>query len=117
MVYNNQTGIVDKLRDHMASVQMNILVAEDKDSLKELLSMKEISVVLLDVKPDRKRYGEEIALITAVRQNSRIPVIVVSECVEEIDQIMALEAGVDDYVIADDNPLVIIAKIRARLRR
>ncbi len=117
LVYNNWTRIADRLRHHPVSTQMRIMVVEDKDYLKEMLSMEDFSVVLLDVKPGLKKHGEEISFIMEVRQNCKIPVIAVSECDEEIDIIMALDAGADDYVIADDNPVVILAKIKAQLRR
>lgn len=117
LVYNNQTGIAEKLRHHLVSSRMSIMVAEDIDNLKEMLSMEDYSVVLLDVKPGIKNHSEEIALIMEVRQNNQIPVIAVSECDEELDKIIALDAGADDYIIAEDNPLVILAKIKAQLRR
>lgn len=117
LIYNNRTGIADKLRHHLVSTQMSIVVAEDKDDLKEKLYMKDFSVVLLDIKPGIKNHGEETALLMEVRQNGKIPVIVVSESDEELDKILALDAGADDYIIADDNPLVILARIKAQLRR
>jgi len=117
LVYNNRTGIADQLRHHLVAEQMNILVAENRDTLRELLTTEEFSVVLLDIKAGMKNRGEEMSLLMEVRQKSKISIIVVSEGTEELDQIMALDAGADDYVNAGENPLVILAKIKAQLRR
>ena len=52
-----------------------------------------------------------------LRRKSCIPLIVVSAQTAETAKIMALESGADDYVTADCNPLVLLARIKSQLRR
>lgn len=58
-----------------------------------------------------------IEMIATVRGNSSIPIIVVSENRTETAKILALNAGADDYVTSDCNPLELLARVKSQLRR
>ena len=58
-----------------------------------------------------------IALCAAVRTFSDIPIIMVTAKVQEIDRLLGLETGADDYVCKPFSPRELVARIRANLRR
>lgn len=85
-------------------------VREAKDKIKK----KDYGLVLLDlVLPD----GNGLNLCQTIRENSQVPIIALTEKQEDINKILALEYGADDYITKPINILVLKAKIKAILRR
>lgn len=117
LVYNNQTGIAEKMEPLFAGEGLEMLVAADEEELKGLLQEKEIQLMLVDVALNDKGWDKGIELIADLRRASSIPLIVVSDQSAETAKIMALEAGADDYVTADCNPLEILARVKSQMRR
>ena len=86
---------------------------EAEDGLQQALS-GECCFVILDVMlPGRS--GFEV--LRALRENSRIPVLMLTARGEDIDRIVGLEMGADDYLAKPFNPRELTARIRAILRR
>lgn len=123
LVYNNQTGIAEKMDPFLRSEGLRMLVAANEEQLQESLSVKaetdakEIQLMLVDVELNDKGWDRGIELIATLRRRSSVPLIVVSRQSSETAKIMALEAGADDYVVADCNPLEILARIKSQIRR
>ncbi len=117
LVYNNQTGIAEKMEPLFAGEGLEMLVAADEEELKKLLEDREIQLMLVDVALNDKGWDKGIELIAGLRRASSIPLIVVSGQSAETAKIMALEAGADDYVTADCNPLEILARVKSQMRR
>jgi len=53
----------------------------------------------------------------AIRSKSRVPVIMVTALVEEIDRLLGLELGADDYICKPFSPREVVARVKAVLRR
>ncbi len=71
-------------------------------------------IVLMDILlPD----SNGLSICQAIRNNSQIPIIIVTEKDEDINKILALEYGADDYVVKPFNILELKARIKAILRR
>lgn len=117
LVYNNQTGIAEKMEPLFAGEGLEMLVAADEEELKKLPEDREIQLMLVDVALNDKGWDKGIELIAGLRRVSSIPLIVVSGQSAETAKIMALEAGADDYVTADCNPLEILARVKSQMRR
>lgn len=117
LVYNNQTGIAEKMEPLFAGEGLEMLVAADEEELKKLPEDREIQLMLVDVALNDKGWDKGIELIAGLRLASSIPLIVVSGQSAETAKIMALEAGADDYVTADCNPLEILARVKSQMRR
>ena len=96
---------------------MEVLVAESAADLERKLQKKEIHLLLVDLELEDKGWDKGIEMIATLRAKSRIPLIVVSGQSAETAKVMALEAGADDYVMADCNPLELLARIKSQLRR
>ncbi len=117
LIYNNTTGIADKIEPLLMGEKMEVLVAESAADLERKLQKKEIHLLLVDLELEDKGWDKGIEMIATLRAKSRIPLIVVSGQSAETAKIMALEAGADDYVMADCNPLELLARIKSQLRR
>ena len=96
---------------------LSVLLAADLEQLHNLLEKAEIHLMLVDVELNDKGWDKGIEMIAGLRGRSSIPLIVVSAQSAETAKIMALEAGADDYVVADCNPLELLARIKSQLRR
>ena len=117
LVYNNQTKIAEKMGPLFAGEELRMLVAADVQQLYDILKNAEIHLMLVDVELNDKGWDKGIEMIATLRRKSTIPLIVVSAQSAETAKIMALEAGADDYVTADCNPLELLARIKSQLRR
>jgi two-component system, OmpR family, catabolic regulation response regulator CreB len=79
-----------------------------------VLSAGEIALVILDVGlPDMN--GFELA--KTIRQHSDVPIIFVTARAEEVDRIVGLEIGADDYMVKPFSPRELTARVKAILRR
>ena len=115
-----------------------VLVVEDEESYSEALSYMlrkegfEVSVAEngTDALKDFDRNGADIVLLDLmlpglpgtevcrqIRQTSSVPVIMVSAKDDEVDKVVGLELGADDYVTKPYSPRELVARIRAVLRR
>jgi len=88
-------------------------VADGVTALAELED-RPASLVILDVNLPA-RGGFEV--LSAIRANSRVPVILLTGRVDEIDRVLGLELGADDYVVKPFSPRELAARVRAVLRR
>lgn len=88
-------------------------IFNDKEIL-ERVSTNKYSIILLGVElPNSKGFN----ICKSIRDISKVPIIVMMEKGEDIDKILALEQGADDYAIKPFNILVFKSKIKAILRR
>ena len=94
-----------------------VLVVEDEESFSDALAEFDRSgadIVLLDLMLPGLP-GTEVC--RRIRQTSNVPVIMVSAKDDEIDKVVGLELGADDYVTKPYSPRELVARVRAVLRR
>lgn len=116
-VYNDNTGISERMAPLLAGEAVQMEIADNWEELLELLKEKRIQLLLLDVELNGRGWSNGVEVIAHIRRESSIPVIVVSAQGAESAKIMALNAGADDYVTADCNPLELLARVKSQLRR
>jgi two-component system response regulator AdeR len=71
-------------------------------------------LVLLDINMPKK---DGLEVLTEIRRRGTTPVIMATARAEELDRLLGLRLGADDYVVKPYNPLEIVARIKAVLRR
>lgn len=76
-----------------------------------------ICLMLVNLDIEKDGMGKEMELLVRLRRLSSAPIIVISGQSSETAKIMALNAGADDYVTMDCNPLELFARIKSQLRR
>lgn len=117
LIYNNQTGIADKMKPLLSREGLETVVVADAEQLYYAIETMEIHLLLLDVELNDKGWDKGIEMIINLRRKSSVPLIVISTQSAETAKIMALEAGADDYVTSDCNPLELLARVKSQLRR
>ncbi|GBR43311.1 response regulator transcription factor [Neokomagataea thailandica] len=114
-------ALVDDDRNILASVQMT-LEAEgfivhtytDGESALQGMMSRPVSLAVLDVKMPRM---DGMELLQRLRARSTLPVIFLTSKDEELDQLMGLRLGADDYITKPFSQRLLIERIRALLRR
>ena len=88
--------------------------ARDGEEALRLFRASKPDLVLLDLLLPRL---DGMEVIKAIRRDSRTPVIMLSARSEELDKVLGLELGADDYITKPFRPLEVVARINAVLRR
>jgi len=98
------------LRDHHLEVE----TAADAEGMDAALARGKFDCVILDLMMP----GEDgLSILRRMRGRDRTPVIMLSAMGEDIDRIVGLEVGADDYIAKPCNPRELLARVRALLRR
>lgn len=116
-IYNNETGIAEKLELLCKGEQISIVREKSMEELLRDMERREIQMVILDIAVEEEGWGRGLFMIADVRKIGSMPIVVISKQMNETAKVAALSMGADDYVSSDDNPLVIMARIKAQLRR
>lgn len=91
-----------------------VTLAGDGREMDRRLADSRVDLVVLDLMLP----GEDgLSLCRRIRQNSTVPILMLTAKAEEIDRIIGLEIGADDYLCKPFNPRELLARIRAILRR
>ena len=117
LVYNNTTGIVELIPPLFDQEELNVIAAPTLEALLMLMKSEHIHMILVDIELDASGWGHGMETIHYIRKNVGIPFIVISSQTAETAKIMALNVGADDYVTIYDNPYVLLARVKALLRR
>jgi len=105
-----RAAVTDYLRGH----QFRVTAVPDGAAMLATITDEVVDLVVLDVK-----LGHEDGMVLArrLRDESAIPIIMLTGRAEEADRVMGLELGADDYVTKPFSPRELLARIRAVLRR
>ncbi|NBB70349.1 MAG: response regulator [Alphaproteobacteria bacterium] len=102
------------LAGHFASEGYRVSEASDGPQLREVLSSDQADLVTLDIRLP----GEDgISLLRQLRDEPRLGIMVVSVRADDVDRILALELGADDYLTKPVNERELLARARNILRR
>jgi two-component system, OmpR family, response regulator len=115
LVVDDDLEIRTLLGKYLVSQEFRVSLVPDLKSFKKALASSAISLAVLDVMlPD----GSGLDMCRDLRaQNSSLPIILLTARKEDIDRIIGLEFGADDYLGKPFNPRELVARIRAVLRR
>lgn len=91
-----------------------VLTANNGEEALQLFDKIDFDIVLLDMMLPKKP-GEEV--LKTIRQNSNVPIIIISALTDELIQLNAFENQADDYVVKPFSMGILIHKIKALLRR
>ncbi len=114
LVVDDEKLIVKGIRFSLEKENMEVDVAYDGEEALSLASQNDYSLILLDVMLP-KLDGLEVC--QRIREFSNVPIIMVTAKGEDMDKIMGLEYGADDYITKPFNILELKARIKAILRR
>jgi DNA-binding response OmpR family regulator len=109
--------IVKDIEQFVSREDMKTVNVTDLHELEKCLEKGKIQLILAVMELSGKGWCAGIETINGIRKISRVPMIVVSGQKAETAKIMALNAGADDYVTDECNPLVLLARINSQFRR
>src|SRR6201984_3121383 len=115
LIVDDDLQIRKLLGRYLADQGFRVTLASDKRTLEAALESNDIKLIVLDVMlPD----GSGLDICRDMRtDNSLIPIILLTALKEDVDRIIGLEIGADDYLGKPFNPRELVARIRAVLRR
>ena len=102
------------LVDYLAGEGFEVDVAHDGDAALSKALINQYDLLILDVMMPR-RNGFDV--LRELRTQSQLPVLMLTARGHDVDSIVGLELGADDYLAKPSNPRVMVARIRAILRR
>jgi len=114
LVVDDEKEIVDGIEVYLRNQNYNVFKAYDGIEALECFKKEEIHLVLLDIMMPRMD-GIETAM--RIREKSTVPIIFLSAKSEDMDKIMGLNAGADDYITKPFNPMELIARVNSNIRR
>ena len=114
LVVDDDPEIRDVLHIYLRNEGYLVLEAEDGVQALEILQREKIHLIILDV---MMPHLDGINACLRIREESDIPIIMLSAKEEPLDKITGLSTGADDYVTKPFNPLELIARVKAQLRR
>ena len=114
-VVDDDARIRDLLRRYLSQEGFEVLLAEDAKALNRLLTRETVDLIVLDLMLP----GEDgLSICRRLRaSNDSTPIIMLTAKVEDVDRIVGLEVGADDYMTKPFNPRELLARIHAVLRR
>ena len=114
LVCDDDKEIVEAIDIYLSQEGYRILKAYDGLQAVQMLKQEEIHLLLIDVMMPRL---DGIRATRKIREYSSIPIIILSAKSEDVDKILGLNIGADDYVTKPFNPLELIARVKSQLRR
>lgn len=113
-IVDDDKEIRELLTDLLQQYGYNAFDASNGDELYQLLENEKIDLIILDIRMP----GEDgFTICQNIRKTSKIPIVMLTANGEEMDRIIGLEMGADDYLPKPFNPRELVARVRAVLRR
>jgi DNA-binding response OmpR family regulator len=114
LVCDDDREIVEAIDIYLSQEGYNILKAYDGMEALEVLKNNEVHLLVIDVMMPKL---DGLRATLKIRQESSIPIIILSAKSEDADKILGLNVGADDYVTKPFNPLELTARVKSQLRR
>lgn len=114
LVCDDDKEIVEAIEIYLIQEGYHVFKAYDGKEAIEVLKNQEIHLLIMDVMMPRL---DGIRATLQIRQESSIPIIILSAKSEDNDKILGLNIGADDYVTKPFNPLELVARVKSQLRR
>lgn len=114
LIADDEKEIISLLRLFLEKENINVYEAYDGEMAYMLLKHYEIDLAILDIMMPRM---DGFTLVEKLRKDYEIPVMIISAKVDLSDKIHGLELGADDYITKPFEPLEVVARVKAHLRR
>ena len=114
LVCDDDKEIVDAIDIYLSQEGYHILKAYDGLQAIEIMKKEEVHLILLDIMMPNL---VGIRATRKIRETSSVPIIMLSAKSEDVDKILGLNIGADDYITKPFNPLELIARVKSQLRR
>lgn len=114
LVVDDDPALRDLLTSYLTANNCSVRAVGDGVQMREALAEEIPDAIVLDLMLP----GEDgLALTRAIRMQSEVPILILSARGEEVDRVIGLEVGADDYLAKPFGPRELLARLRALLRR
>lgn len=114
LIADDEKDIIKLLRIYLEKEEFQVYEAYDGDMAFLILKNYDIDVALIDI---MMPHMNGFDLIKKVRHTMDVPILVISAKIDLSDRILGLDLGADDYILKPFEPLEVVAKVKARVRR
>ena len=116
LVVDDESRMRKLIKDFLMQKGFNILEAEDGEKALEVYEAEKskISLILLDVMMPKL---DGWSVLRQIRQESKVPIIMLTARGEEQDELFGFELGVDEYISKPFSPKILVARVEAILKR
>ena len=114
LVVDDDQVIRELLSEYLTKAGFSVIAAEDGVEMAKQLQSNQPDMIILDIMMP----GDDgFVLCQRVRQTSNVPIIMLTANSDEVDRVLGLEIGADDYMAKPFSPRELLARIKALLRR
>lgn len=114
LIAEDDSDIVNILKIFLESSEYRVLTADNGETAFDIVQKEKIDLAVLDIMMPKM---DGFELTRKIRETKNIPIIILTAKIEDSDSILGLNLGADDYLTKPFNPLVIVARVAAQLRR
>lgn len=114
LVCDDDKEIVEAIEIYLMQEGYQVLKAYDGEEALAVLKAETVDLLIMDVMMPKL---DGIRAVLKIREESSIPIIILSAKTEDADKILGLNVGADDYVTKPFNPLELVARVKSHLRR
>lgn len=114
LVVDDEKEIADLVEIYLVSDGYKVFKAENAQKGLEILEKESVQLVLLDIMMPGM---DGLEMCKRIRETNNIPIIMLSARSTDLDKILGLGTGADDYVVKPFNPLELTARVKSQLRR
>lgn len=114
LIVDDDIDIIELIEIYLLNEGYEVVKAENGKQALQIIEENSIQLVVLDIMMPEM---DGLETCRKIRKKSNIPIIVLSARANDIDKIMGLSTGADDYIIKPFNPLELLARVKAQLRR
>ena len=114
LICDDDRDIRTALKIYLSGEGYRIFEAENGKEALKIASSEEIHLILMDIMMPQM---DGVSATSKIREISNAPIIFLTAKSEDSDKILGLTAGADDYITKPFNPLEVIARVKAQLRR
>ncbi|ANO52714.1 response regulator [Woeseia oceani] len=114
LVVEDEPKIAALLRDYLQQANYQVHCLDRGDTVADWVRNHSPDIILLDLMLPGK---DGLAVCRELREFTQVPVIMITARIDEIDRLLGLELGADDYVCKPFSPREVIARVKALLRR
>ena len=114
LVIDDEVEIAELIEIYLVGEGYGVFKATSAEEGLDILKVNDISLVLLDIMLPGM---DGIKMCATIRESNNIPVIMVSAKSTEIDKVIGLNIGADDYITKPFNPLELLARVKSQIRR
>ena len=114
LICDDEKDIVEALKIYLSDPDWVLFSASTGWEALDILAREEIHLILLDIMMPEM---DGLTALARIRQQSNVPVLLLTAKSQETDIILGLNVGADDYITKPFAPLEVVARVRAALRR